>query len=316
MDRLNSMAIFVEVVNQSGFSSAADKMNLSRAQVSKSVMQLEAHLGTRLLNRTTRRVSLTEIGRIYYERCTAILNDVEEIEGIAREQAGTPYGMLRLSAPTSFGTLHLKDAIPEYLKQFSQVHISMSLSDRFIDVVSEGFDVVIRIAELKDSSLIARKIAPCKRVFCASPDYLEKNGIPQVPQDLATHACLVYANDIKPDTWILHGPNGKEAIKVNGPVCADNGDILSAAATAGLGIALLPTFTVGPELRAGRLIQVLPDYCPPELTIYAVFPSRRYLSAKVRSFVDFLSNHFSGSPDWDRFGDAVPSPDHYPSNGE
>jgi len=301
MDLFNSMTIFVEVVNQAGFNAAAEKMGRSRAQVSKSVMQLEAHLGTRLLNRTTRRVSLTEIGRVYFERCVAILSDVEEIEGIAGEQTGKPRGTLRLSAPTSFGILHLNAAIPRYIEQHPQVQISLSLSDRHIDAVAEGFDLVIRIAALQDSSLVARKIAPCKRVFCASPDYLEQNGSPQVPQDLAIHPCLVYSNDLKPDTWVLHGPNGKESIKVNGPVCADNGDILKAAAAAGLGIALLPTFIVGPELRAGRLKQVLPGYCPPEISIYAGFPSRRYLSAKVRTFVDFLSRYFGENPDWDQF---------------
>lgn len=301
MDKLNSMSIFIEVVNASGFTPAAEKIGLSRAQVSKSVMQLEQHLGTRLLNRTTRRVSLTETGRVYYERCKTILNDIEEIEGIAGEQTTKPHGTLTLSAPTTFGILHLKDAIPAYIKQYPQVQISLSLNDRFVDVVSEGFDLVLRIAELDDSSLIARKIAPCKRVFCASPDYLKQNGIPMVPQDLAIHHCLIYSNELKPDTWILHGPNGIESIKVNGPVCADNGDILRASAISGLGITLLPTFIVGSDINEGRLQQVLPDYCPPEISIYAVFPSRRYLSAKVRTFVDFLSEYFGNTPDWDKF---------------
>jgi len=301
MNRLNSMVIFVEVVNGEGFTAAAEKIGLSRAQVSKSVMQLEAHLGTRLLNRTTRRVSLTEIGRIYYERCKAILHDIDEVEGIAREQTSKPHGRLTLSAPTSFGLLHLNEVITQYLQQYPQVQISLSLADRFIDVVAEGFDLVIRIAELEDSSLIARKIAPCKRVFCASPDYLHRQGIPKVPQDLAIHPCLIYSNELKPDTWVLHGPAGIESIRVNGPVCADNGDILKSAAIAGLGITLLPTFIVGAELNAGRLQQVLSDYCPPEISIYAVFPSRRYLSAKVRTFVDFLSDYFGDKPSWDEY---------------
>lgn len=299
MDRLNSMTLFVEVVKGKGFTTAADKIGLSRAQVSKSVMQLEKHLGTRLLNRTTRRVSLTETGRIYYERCKDILQDIEEIEGIAGEQTTKPNGTLTLSAPTSFGILHLNKAIPEYIKQYPQVQISLSLADRFIDVVSEGFDLVIRIAELENSSLIARKIAPCKRILCASPDYLRKNGKPTVAQDLATHQCLTYLNDLKPDTWVLHGQNGTESIKVNGPVCSDNGDILRTAAISGLGITSLPTFIVGPDLCAGRLQPVLPEYHLPEISIYAIFPSRRYLSAKVRTFVDFLSKNFEGTPSWD-----------------
>lgn len=301
MDKLNSMKTFVEVVNGESFTAAADRLGLSRAQVSKSVMKLESHLGTRLLNRTTRRVSLTEIGRVYFERCKEILNDIDEIESLAGEQTIRPRGTLTISAPTTFGIRHLHKAIPEYLTQYPDVQLSLSLSDRFIDVVSEGFDLVIRIAELEDSTLIARKIAPCKRVLCASPDYLNKNGIPNVPQDLALHHCLVYTNNKQPGTWTLHSEQGSESVKVGGPLLADNGDILKSAAVAGLGIAILPTFIVGPDLRAGRLQIVLPDYCLPEISIYAVFPSRRYVSAKVRTFVEYLSAYFGDVPQWDRY---------------
>jgi len=300
MDKLNSMNSFVEVVTTGSFTSAAASLGLSRAQVSKSVMQLESHLGARLLNRTTRRISLTEIGRIYYERCKTILYDIDEIEALAGEQTATPHGTLNLSVPTSFGILHLKKAIPLYIKKHPHVQIKLSLADRFIDVVSEGYDLVLRISELEDSSLIARKIAPCKRVFCASPKYLEQNGTPKVPQDLAIHHCLIYSNEIKPNTWVLHGPNGIESVRVNGPVCADNGDILKAAAISGLGVTLLPTFIVGQDIQKGNLQQVLVEYCPPDISIYAVFPSRRYLSAKVRTFIDFLSEYFGDTPEWDQ----------------
>ena len=301
MDRLNSMQIFVEVARASGFTAAANRIGLSRAQVSKSVMQLEQHLGTRLFNRTTRRISLTETGQIYLERCVDILQTIDETEAIAAAQTSEPRGRLTLSAPTSFGILQLQQAIPVYLRQHPQVQISINLADRFIDVVDEGFDLVIRIAELEDSSLIARRLAPCRRLLCASPDYLEENGTPLVPQDLAIHHCLVYSNELKPDTWSLQGPSAIESVKVNGPICADNGDILRAAAVAGLGVTLLPTFIVGPDLEAGRLRQVLTNYCPPEISIYAVFPSRRYLSAKVRSFVDFMAAYFGDRPEWDHF---------------
>lgn len=301
MDRLQNMSLFVEVVKHQSFSAAADRLGLSRAQVSKAIMQLENHLGTRLLNRTTRRVSLTQTGQIYFERCKTILQDIEEIEGIAGEQTTKPHGRLSVSAPTSFSILHLQEAIPTYLRQFPDVQITLSLADRFVDVVAEGFDVAIRIAELEDSSLVARKLAPCRLVFCASPAYLKKFGTPKVPQDLAIHHCLTYSNDPRPDTWVLHGPNGVESVKVNGPLNADNGDILKAAALAGLGIVAQPTFIVGPDLRAGKLQQVLVDYCPPEISINAVFPSRRYLSAKVRTFVDFLGGYFGENPAWDQF---------------
>jgi len=301
MDRLNSMQIFVEVAKAAGFSAAANKIGLSRAQVSKSVMQLEQHLGARLFNRTTRRISLTEVGKIYLERCIDILQDIDETEAMAGAQTQEARGRLTLSAPTSFGVLYLRRAIPAYLRQHPQVQISLNLADRFIDVVDEGFDIVIRIAELQDSSLIARRLAPCRRLLCASPAYLDQHGTPQVPQDLAIHHCLVYSNELKPDTWHLQGPEGTESIKVNGPICADNGDILRAAAIEGLGVTLLPTFIIGPDLAAGRLRQVLADYCPPPISIHAVFPSRRYLSAKVRSFVDFMTVYFGDQPEWDQF---------------
>lgn len=302
MDRLNAMSTFVQVVEQKSFSAAAARLGLSRAQVSKSVMQLEAHLGTRLLNRTTRRIGLTDSGRIYYQRCREILDEIAEAEECAREDNAEPRGVLTVGAPSSFGRLHLQPLMPAFLARYPGVQLSLSLADRFFDVVSEGFDVAVRIAELEDSSLIARRLAPCRRVLCASPRYLERNGTPRVPQDLAIHACLVYSNELRPDTWTLHGPAGIERITVNGPVCADNGDVLCAAAEAGLGVTLLPTFIVGESLRAGRLLPVLEDFCPPDLSINAVYPSRRFLAAKVRSFVDFVAEAFAGEPAWDRHG--------------
>jgi DNA-binding transcriptional LysR family regulator len=299
MDKLNSMQHFVEVVNRGSFTRAAEKTGLSRSQISKSVMQLESFLGARLLNRTTRRISLTEIGQIFYERCAEILQEVEAAEAVAREMTDNPSGTLHLAAPTSFGVRHLQQLLPRYLQQYPDVQLKLSLSDRFIDVVEEGFDLVIRITELADSSLVSRRIAPCKRVFCASPGYLEQHGTPQVPQDLSIHRCLVYSNSLKPDTWELRGPGGLESVRINGPFCSDNGDVLQAAAVAGLGITLLPTFIVGEDLQAGRLHEVLQDYCPPEISIYAVFPSRKFMSAKVRSFIDFLASHFTDEPYWD-----------------
>ncbi len=293
------MNIFAEVARRGGFTPAAQHLGLSRAQVSKAVSRLEQHLGARLLNRTTRRVSLTATGKVYLERCEAILQEIAELEDIAASHAGEPAGRILLSAPTSFGILHLSRAIPAYLEKYPAVQVSLSLTDRFVDVVAEGFDLAIRIAELEDSSLVARRIAPSRLVFCAAPAYLDRHGEPRVPQDLAIHHCLVYSNDLKPDTWRVRGPSGIESIRVNGPVCADNGDVLRSAALSGLGIALLPTFIVGADIRDGSLRQVLADYCPPPISIYAVFPSRRFLSARVRSFVDFLVEHYGDTPDWD-----------------
>lgn len=301
MDRLTSMEIFVEVVETGGFTAASEKTGLSRALVSKHVMQLEDHLGARLLNRTTRRVSLTETGRVYYERCKSILADIAEADTCAGEITAEARGKLNVNAPMSFGVLHLGPAIAAYCKQHPLVQVSLDLNDRLVDVVAEGFDVVIRIAQLEDSSLIARKVAPCRRVLCASPEYLNQHGVPKVPQDLAIHRCLLYTNMPSSDNWALTGPMGIETVKVNGPMCANNGEILKSAAVEGLGIALEPTFIVGPDIRAGRLRVVLPDYCPPEIAIHAVYPSRRYLSAKVRTFVDFLSGYFGDQSYWDRW---------------
>lgn len=301
MDRFHNMSVFVEVVEQGGFTAAMDKTGLSRAQVSKLVMQLEEHLGTRLLNRTTRSISLTEMGRIYYERCKALLVEVDEIDSMASEQTSTPRGTLTIGAPSSFGTLHFKNVITEYMKRYPQVQISLHLTDRFVDVVDEGFDVVVRIAELADSSLIARKLSTCKLVVCASPSYLKEHGEPKVPQDLALHHCLLYSNAPKPDTWTLYGPAGMETVRVSGPLTADNGDILKAAALAGQGVVFMPTFIVGEDIRSGKLQQILIDYCPPDLAINAMFPSRRYLSAKVRTFVDFTADYFGDEPVWDDF---------------
>ncbi len=294
------MTVFTEVVDRGGFTAAAERLGLSRAAASKQVMQLEDRLGTRLLNRTTRRVSLTETGRIYYERCKAILADVEEAEACAGESTATPRGRLSVNAPMSFGVLHLGPVVAAYCDRYPEVQVVLDLNDRFVDVVAEGFDVVIRIAQLEDSSLIARRIAPCRRVLCAAPRYLETHGVPKVPQDLALHRCLRYTNLPSGDTWTLDGPNGVESVRVNGPVCANNGEILSLSAVRGLGIALEPTFIVGPYLRDGTLRVVLPEYRPPEVAIFAVYPSRRFLTAKVRSFVDFLSDHFGDEPAWDR----------------
>lgn len=301
MDRFQSMLAFTAVVDSGGFTPAANKLGLSRAALSKSVQQLETHLGARLLHRTTRRVGLTEIGQIYYVRARDILQDLAEVEAIASEQSSQPQGILRINAPTSFGIRHLCDAIPNYISQYPDVELSLSFSDRFVDVVAEGFDVVIRITDLADSSLIARKLAPCRRVFVASPDYLRTHGEPKVPQDLALHPCLIYSEQTRATTWTLFGPQGMESVKVNGPVRADNGDFLSAAAIAGQGITVLPTFIVGPEIRAGRLQQIMLPYSLNEIAIYAVFPSRRYLSAKVRSFVDFLAGCYGEHPSWDDF---------------
>ncbi len=304
MDRLAAMQVFVEVVERGSFSAAAERLGVSGTAVSKSVAQLEAHLCARLLNRTTRRVSLTDAGRSYLERCRAILRDVEEAESAAAQVAVAPRGHLLVSAPSSFGAMYLGPALSDFLARFPGVTIDLSLSDRFVDVVQEGFDVAIRIAKLEDTSLVARLIAPCRRVCCATPAYLDSHGRPGSAAELAAHRCLLNSNSPRPGVWELDRAGKRESVEVSGPLSTDAGQVLHCAVLDGLGIALLPTFYVGPDLRAGRLEVVLPEYTHPDIGIHALFASRRYLSAKTRSLVEFLVVRFAGVPVWDR--DAAP----------
>jgi DNA-binding transcriptional LysR family regulator len=298
MDRLASLRIFAKVAETQSFTAAAEKLGLSRALVSKAVIDLEQALGARLLERTTRRVKTNEIGAAYYEKTVRILAELDEADRAVRDLHDAPRGTLRVNAPVSFGTLHLKSVITEYLSAYPDVHLAISLNDRFVDIIDEGFDVVIRIARLEDSSLIARKVAPARRVLCASPDYLKQRGTPKEPADLASHRCLAYGNAAQQD-WTLTGPDGDHVVRVSGCMSSNNGDMLHCAAADGHGIALLPTFIVGPDLQEGRLQVVLPDYSPGDLSVYAVYPPNRHLAAKVRTFIDVLVKHFGPRPYWD-----------------
>jgi DNA-binding transcriptional LysR family regulator len=298
MDQLSSLRIFTRVVEAQSFTAAADKLGLSRAVVSKAVIDLEHSLGARLLERTTRRVKTNEIGAAYYEKCVRILAELDEADRAVRDLHDEPRGTLRVNAPVSFGALHLKPVITSYMTAYPQVHLSLSLNDRFVDMIDEGFDVAIRIAQLEDSSLVARKVAPARRVLCAAPAYLKRQGTPLAPADLAQHRCLAYGNTAHQD-WKLRGADGEHSVRVTGPMSSNNGDMLHCAATDGLGIALLPTFIVGPDLQDGRLQVVLPDYSPGDLSIYAVYPPNRHLAAKVRTFIDVLVKNFGPRPYWD-----------------
>jgi len=249
--------------------------------------------------RTTRRVAATENGQTYYERCLAILADLEEADlAVTRAQAA-PRGILRVNAPMSFGTLHLGRAIADLMAQYPELRVALVLSDEFVDPVQEGFDVTLRIGDLPSSSLIARKIAPALRVVCAAPAYLAQHGVPQHPDELRDHQCLTYGYLATGVQWKLTGPDGDHWINVPWTLCADNAEVLRDAAVQGRGIALLPTFIAGPDLKAGRLRVILPAYKAPEIALYAVYPQTRHLSVKVRVFVDFLVARFGGRPYWD-----------------
>jgi DNA-binding transcriptional LysR family regulator len=293
LDKLEAMRVFAQVVTHGGFSAAAREMGMSRSAVSKHVMDLEAALGVQLLHRTTRQTSATDAGLAYFERCKAILAEIDEAELSVSNAQQVPRGQLRVNAPMTFGTMHLGSAIADFMRRYGDVQVHLVLDDRFVDPIAEGFDVTIRIAALEDSSLIARRIMPARRVLCASPEYLSDRRVPKTPDDLRQHDCLHYGNLATGAQWKLIGPEGDRWVPVKAVLCANNGEVLRDAALRGLGIALLPVFIIGKELEEGRLTVVLQDYEPPPVAVYALYPPSRYLSAKVRVFVDFLVARFA-----------------------
>lgn len=289
MDILACMKVFVAVVDMGSFAAAAERLGMSRAMASKQVSNLEDHLGTRLLNRTTRRLSVTESGSVFYERSAQIIADVTEAEQVAGHMAAAPRGVLKMTMPLAYGLHRLGPVIASYINTYPEVKLDISLSDRKVDLVEEGFDLAVRIGTLPESGLIARKLGSERSIICASPAYLERHGTPGTPGDLARHVCLGYSLTNSGDEWRLEGEWGEGiAIRSAGPIKADNGDILRLAAVNGAGLIFQPRFIVAQDLQAGRLVQVLPEYASRELGIYAIYPSRKHLSAKVRTFVDFL----------------------------
>jgi DNA-binding transcriptional LysR family regulator len=288
MDLFGSMKMYMAVVEGGSFAAAANKLDISRAMVSKQIQKLEEHLGTRLMNRTTRRLSLTETGRAFYERSTQIISDVEEAEQIAGQMTRTPQGVLRVTIPLSYGQHRLAAIIGAYTQAYPQVQLDISLSDRKVDLVDEGFDLAIRIGAMPQSDLIARKIGGVHSIVCAAPAYLARHGAPQTPADLAQHACLGYTLTGSGAEWRMEGPQGPVTVAIAGPIRADNGDIIRLAAQGGAGIIFQPHFIVGEDIDAGRLVRLLPEWQSAELGVYAVYPSRKHLSAKVRTFVDFM----------------------------
>jgi DNA-binding transcriptional LysR family regulator len=293
MDLLSSMKVFAAVVEAGSFAGAADKLETSRAMTSKQVQKLEEHLGTRLLNRTTRKLSLTETGREFYERCVQILTDVAEAEQVAGQMTSTPRGVLKLTMPLSFGQHRLAGIVGEYAQAYPQVRLDISLSDRKVDIVEEGFDLAIRIGTLPQSDLIARKIGGVRSLVCASPGYLAKHGSPVKPADLTKHTCLGYTLTGNSGEWRLEGPGGELLVPVTGPIRADNGDMLRLAALSGAGVVFQPRFIVADDLAAGRLVRILPEWQSGELGVHAVYPSRRHLSAKVRTLIEFVAERLA-----------------------
>jgi DNA-binding transcriptional LysR family regulator len=291
------MEVFVRVVEAKGFSAAARQLGMSKSAASKIVSRLEDRLGARLLNRTTRRLSLTDAGNAYYERATRVMAEAQEAElAVSRLQA-QPRGWLRVNAPMTFGTMHLAPALPDFMWAHPELHVELHLDDKLVDLVEEGYDVAIRIRRLADSSLIARRLCAVKRIICASPDYLARMGTPTHPRDLARHNVFTYEYiQGTPDDLQWAGPDGTGRVRIAGSLRTNNGEVMRDAAIAGLGISLFPDFMVAAELRAGKLVEILTDYVDDSMSLFAVYPHSRHLSAKVRAFVDFMAERFRGEP--------------------
>jgi DNA-binding transcriptional LysR family regulator len=296
MDHLGDLDVFARVVAAKGMSAAGRELNLSPAVISKRIRRLEERLGVRLLQRTTRQIALTEAGLGFYERVITILSSVEEAEAWATRGRETVRGLLRVSAPTSFGRLHIAPYLNQFLETYEAITVDLVLSDAFVDIVGEGFDLAIRIADLEDSSFVARRLAPNRRLLCASPAYLSRHGTPERLQDLSDHQLISHAGP----EWRLDGPDGPVQVRVRGSLRTNSSEVVREALLSGVGIALRSTWDVGPDLRDGRVVQVLPAFSGSKrVGIHAVYPSRRHLEQKVRAFVDFLQGLYGSTPYWD-----------------
>ena len=310
-DSIQEMAVFARVVGAGSLSAAARELGLSPAMVSRRLAALETRLGVRLINRTTRSLHLTDDGATYYEACARVLSDIEEADATVSAGRVEPRGPLRVALPASFGHQHIAPLIPRFAERYPQIQLALSLSDRNVNLIEEGFDLAVRIAHLEDSSLTARKLAPNRRVVCASPRYLAKHGTPRTPEELAQRNFLVTTWEHEFSMMLEYkDPAGKAGtVRVSGRYACDNWEVLREWALAGLGVALKSTWDVRRHLEDGSLVPLCPGYTfGTDVAIYAVYPHRRYLPAKTRAFIDFLAESFGPEPYWDRPGAAQPKP--------
>ena len=301
MDRLTEMEAFATVVDQGGFTDAAKKMGISKSAVSKHVSSLETRLGARLLNRTTRRVSPTEIGLAYYDRARRVLNDAGEADALVTAMQSAPSGMLRVSVATDFGVNHLSPILGDFLHAYPDITVNMVLNNRYVELISEGFDMAIRVGELEDSSLRARKLTETTKRMIASPTYFQRHGRPERIDDLNDHKLLHYSNQAAGNVWKITAPSGeKRQVRTAGSLTVNDGQSLLNAAIGGLGIAYLPSFLYADAMRQGLLEDAIPDLPVETQGIYAVYPPGRYTQPKVRAFIDFLVEQFrdQGPADW------------------
>lgn len=294
VDRYTAMLAFVRVVESGSFVRAAERLASSTSTLSRQIAELEQHIGARLLQRTTRRLSLTDSGQAYYERCVQILADLEEAESQAGSSAARPSGTLRLTCSHNIGIHRIAPALAAFSSLHPQLRYEVSASDRIVDLVEEGFDLALRVGSVGSDQLVARKLGSMRLLLCAAPSYLARCGTPASPGELAQHDTLTYAYSPNPRLWQIVETDGtRHEVKIGSRLHANSGDILVAAAAAGLGLVFEPDFMVAPALSAGRLVRVLPNCVGPSGDIWAVYPSRRHLSAKVRQFVDFIAAYFS-----------------------
>ena len=299
-DSLYEMSVFAKVVASGSLSAAARDLGVSTAVVSRRLAALEARLGVRLVNRTTRRSALTDEGASYHEACVRILGEIEDADAVAAARRVEPQGLLKAALPASFGHLHVAPLVPQFAARYPKIQLALSLSDRTVNVIDEGYDLAIRIGELEDSSLAARKLAPNRRVVCASPDYLSRHTAPRTPDELQRHNCLT-TTELHMN-WDYKGPDGKRgAVRVSGQYACDNWEVLRDWALAGMGVALKSTWDVRRQLEDGSLVPLLSGYdFGTDVAIYAVYPHRRYLPAKTRVFIDYLAESFGPEPYWDQ----------------
>jgi DNA-binding transcriptional LysR family regulator len=295
---ISDLEIFARVARTGNMSAAGREMGLSPAVVSKRISQLEDRLGARLFQRTTRHLNLTETGAGYFKRVVDILSLCEEAEDFVSRRNTKPRGQLKVTMPTTFSRLHIAPYLGAFLARYPDIELDVQLTDNFIDIIRDGFDLAIRIGELEDSSLVARKIAPDNRVICAAPAYLEKHGTPASLADLDGHNCLSAGAQ---DVWRLEGPEGQHHVRTNGNVRSNSGEFIRETLRAGLGLGLRSTWDIGPELKSGELKVVLPQYRgSSNVAIYAVYPCREFMPAKVTALIEFLAEFYGPEPYWDK----------------
>ncbi len=302
MPLISAIPIFTAVVKSGSFSKAADNLGISKSAVSKRISGLESQLGVKLLHRSTRKLSLTEAGKNYFEHASQALHFAQKAENAATKLQQAPKGILRISSPMSFGHLHIAPLIPRFLKQYPQIEIQMDMNDVWSNVIAEGFDIALRAGDSPDSSLITRKVTSLNSVLCASTEYLAQHKAPKKPQELVNHNCILYTYHTVVNEWVFMKNDGEEIIRVSGNFQVNNSEALRESLVNGLGIGRLPTFIAGNDIQNGKLIPVLDNYTMPHKSLYAVFPERQYMPEKVRVFINFLVENFDrDNPHWDQW---------------